>query len=102
MTTANEEELLGRLDELAGRVTSTLAGVAPSLVTAVQVLGAGDLAGELQQQVGILPGDLYDPEQAEAARARLVAQSRRGVGHPGYGPRGRRGRLSASTSCAPR
>jgi outer membrane protein insertion porin family len=75
MTTANEEELLGRLDELAGRVTSTLSGVAPSLITRLEVLGAGDLEPELANQVQLLPGDLYDPEAAQAARGRVLAHS---------------------------
>lgn len=74
MTSASEEELVGRLDELAGRVTATLAGVAPSLVTRVEIVGAGDLEPELSAELGILPGDLYDPEQVQAARARLLAQ----------------------------
>ncbi len=73
MTTANEEELLGRLDELVGRVTATLSGVAPSLLTAVEVRGAGDLEVELLAESGLLPGDFYDPEKAQAARARLKA-----------------------------
>jgi len=73
MTAASEEELIGRLDELAGRVTATLAGVAPSLVSVVEVVGAGDLEGELLAEAQLLPGDLYDPEAAQAARSRLLA-----------------------------
>jgi len=71
MTTANEEELLGRLDELAGRVTVTLSGVEPSLLAVVEVQGAGDLEPELLDESGLLAGDAYDPEGAQAARARL-------------------------------
>ncbi|MEE2673249.1 MAG: outer membrane protein assembly factor BamA [Myxococcota bacterium] len=74
MTTANEEELLGRLGELAGRVTVTLSGVAPSVLAAVEVIGAGDLEVELLSETGVLAGDFYDPEKAQAARARLEAQ----------------------------
>lgn len=74
MTTANEEELLGRLDELAGRVTVTLSGVAPSVLAAVEVVGAGDLETDLLGEAGLLPGDFYDPEKAQAARARLEVQ----------------------------
>ncbi len=72
MTSASEEELVGRLDELAGRVTATLSGVAPSLVFRIDILGSGDLENELRSEVGILPGDLYDPEQAQGARSRVL------------------------------
>ena len=71
MTTANEEELLGRLNELAGRVNSTLAGVAPSLVADVRVAGALELEVDLLLLLGIQPGDTYDPELTQDARARL-------------------------------
>ena len=75
MTSGSEEELVGRLDELAGRVTATLSGVAPSLVASVAILGSGDLERELEVELGIRAGDLYDPEIAQDGRLRLL-------GHP--------------------
>ena len=38
------------------------------------MVGAGDLEPELLGEAGLLPGDFYDPEEAQAARARLEVQ----------------------------
>jgi outer membrane protein insertion porin family len=73
MTTQSEEELLGRLDELAGRVTSTLAGVAPSVLVEVRIEGAGDLQLELASMLEVRAGDAYDAEKAQEARRTLEA-----------------------------
>jgi len=71
MTTADEEELLGRLPELASRVTATLAGVAPSLIADVLIEGAGEIEPDLRFLIDLEPGDVYDPERAQQARERI-------------------------------
>jgi outer membrane protein insertion porin family len=76
MTAQSEEELLGRLDELASRVTSTLAGVAPSILVEVRIEGAGDLRLELMSLLVVRAGDVYDAEQAQEARRALEAHSK--------------------------
>ncbi len=73
MTSQSEEELLGRLDELASRVTSTLAGVAPSILVEVRIEGAGDLRLELMSLLTVRAGDAYDAEQAQEGRRVLEA-----------------------------
>ena len=71
ITADSEEELIGRLDELAERVESAVLDAAPPQILAVQLIGAADLREELRLLLVSGVGDQYDSATVRADQERL-------------------------------
>jgi len=71
LATENEEALLARLDELAGRVSATLTGRSPGVLIEIAFEGAVGLDDELRADLGFREGNPYDPDQVNRALAYL-------------------------------
>jgi outer membrane protein insertion porin family len=56
-----DEELLGRVNQIAERVTEQIAGAAPALVAAVEIVGAAGFEEQLQSRLRTRSGEPYDP-----------------------------------------
>jgi TolB-like protein len=56
-----DEELLGRVNQIADRVTEQIAGAAPALVAAVEIVGAAGFEEQLQARLRTRSGEPYDP-----------------------------------------
>ena len=61
LTAEHDDELLGRVNELADRVLDQILGAAPSQVVRVDLRGAGELEPDLRARLATRAGDPYDP-----------------------------------------
>jgi len=61
VTAKREDELLARVNELADQVLGEVVGVAPSVVAAVEIAGAGPLEPVLRDRLQTRVGDVFDP-----------------------------------------
>ncbi|MBW2422454.1 MAG: outer membrane protein assembly factor BamA, partial [Deltaproteobacteria bacterium] len=67
----SEEELLGRLDEMAERATAAVSEGGPGTITTVEIEGAGELEGPLRGLLTAYSGLRYDPAAVRRDRARF-------------------------------
>jgi outer membrane protein insertion porin family len=61
LTAQREEDLLGRVNEIADRITAQIAGAAPAIVAKVEISGAVGYAEDLRARLKTKPGEPYDP-----------------------------------------
>jgi outer membrane protein insertion porin family len=66
-----DEELLGRVNQIADRVTEQIAGAAPALVAAVEIVGAAGYEEQLQARLRTRSGEPYDPLSVRSDLAAL-------------------------------
>ncbi|MCA9503342.1 MAG: outer membrane protein assembly factor BamA [Spirochaetaceae bacterium] len=76
LTADSERELLDRVGELAERVVAAVRGGVPDRVVDVRFEGAGGIEAELEAQLGVKKGDVFDAAQLEADRRALAADPR--------------------------
>jgi TolB-like protein len=67
----SEEDLLGRLSELADRAVAALSGTDPSKILAVRIEGAGEIEGALRGTLEFFAGSSYEPAAVREDRARI-------------------------------
>ncbi len=61
LTAEKDDELLGRVNEVADGVAEHVVGAAPAVVTQVRIEGAGEMATELVGRLAMRTGEPYDP-----------------------------------------
>jgi outer membrane protein insertion porin family len=61
LTAEREDELLGRVNELADRVLAEVIGIAPATVAAIEVIGANQHEARVRERLRTLVGEAYDP-----------------------------------------
>ena len=74
ITADSEEELIGRLDELAERVEFSVLSAAPPQILAIELIGATDLRDQLSALLVSRVGERYDSGTVRADRDRLEEQ----------------------------
>ncbi len=73
---SSEEDLIGRLSELADRSVASLSGTDPDMITVVTFEAAGEIEGELRATLEYTAGTVYEPAEVRRDRAKIEA-------HPG-------------------
>ncbi|MCH7598704.1 MAG: hypothetical protein IH973_03030, partial [Myxococcales bacterium] len=73
---SSEEDLIGRLSELADRSVASLSGTDPDMITVVTFEAAGEIEGELRATLEYTAGTIYEPAEVRRDRAKIEA-------HPG-------------------
>ncbi len=87
LTADKDDELLGRVNEVADGLAEHVVGAAPAVVAEVRIEGAGERATELVERLAMRTGEPYDPAavrddlamlRAEEAFARASVETSRG------------------------
>jgi outer membrane protein insertion porin family len=73
LTAQRDEELLGRVNRIADRITEQIVGAIPALVAGVEIRGAAGLAAVLFEQLETREGSAYDPLTVRADLAAMRA-----------------------------
>jgi len=72
----SEEDLIGRLGELADRGVAALSGTDPDTIVRVTFESAGEIEGELRASIEYFAGKTYEPAAVQKDRARIEAHPR--------------------------